>query len=128
MKQSFFITTLLTTSVAAAEYPRYYSGTRTPYYTNHAYTTTQKVPFYRPRRVSIFEKFTHAHSGESASEEVDSLHSEHSSLYSDECPDAYDCSDKYVCRSKLIAHLLEDHRAQLPDWGIAPQLLSKHAE
>ena len=43
--------------------------------------------------MELIEKFTHAHSGESASEEVDSLHSDHSSHYSDDCPYAYDCSD-----------------------------------
>ena len=54
---------------------------------------TERVPFVRLQPVIVYEKYNHAHSGESASNEEDSLHSEHQSFYSDNCPYAYDCTD-----------------------------------
>ena len=92
MKQTVFATALLSASTHAAEAPRY-QGPKTPFYVDHVFITTEKVPFNRLRKVEVVEKFEHAHSGESASDEYDSLHSEHSSYYSDDCPNRYDCSD-----------------------------------
>ena len=92
MKQTMFTTTLVSASVFGAENPAY-EEPETPYYADYAFIITEPIPFYRLEEVEVIEKFTHAHSGESASEEVDSLHSDHSSHYSDDCPYVYDCTD-----------------------------------
>ena len=92
MKQTVFASALLSASASAAEAPRY-EGAATPYYQDYVFTTTEHVPFNRLQRVEVVEKYEHAHSGDSASGEYDSLHSEHSSFYSDDCPNAYDCTN-----------------------------------
>ena len=112
MKQTVFATALLSASASAAEAPQYH-GPETPYFEDHVFTYTEKVPFNRLQKIEVVEKFEHAHSGESASGEYDSLHSEHSSHYSDDCPNGYDCtrSSAYSLHSSddSKGHTSHDH-------------------
>ena len=90
----YFASTLLAVSASATglEHSSYH-GPSTPYYQDHVFTTTEKVPFNRLVPVQVVEKYYHAHSDASDSSDSDSHHSDHSSHYSDDCPYAYDCTD-----------------------------------